>query len=259
MKQEIKDILESGLLEQYLLGDTTPAQDAQVQGLLKKYTIVREHFQQMEADFERMGLEQAVAPPISVRKQLMQTINEKETDPVSAPTSKSQKWYLPIAATLVILMGVTSFLVFQKLQGVQKDLKLVEEKNEQLQSSLDQMTKTLLALETQNKLMGDPNTQKYLLKGNDLSPDALAVGYVNHKDRKVVLDARQLPDLPTDQDYQLWADVEGVMINMGLVKKEDGFLAMNYITGAESMNLTIEPAGGSEHPTVSNLIANVYL
>ena len=121
------------------------------------------------------------------------------------------------------------------------------------------MTTTLLALETQNKLMGDPNTQKYLLKGNDLSPDALAVGYVNHKDRKVVLDARQLPDLPTDQDYQLWADVEGVMINMGLVKKEDGFLAMNYITGAESMNLTIEPAGGSEHPTVSNLIANVYL
>jgi len=156
-------------------------------------------------------------------------------------------------------MGLTSFFIFQKMKGVETELQLVEQKNTLLEDTLKEMTTVLSALESENKVMGDPNTQKYILKGNALSPDALAVGYVNHKDRKVLLDASQLPGLTEDQDYQLWADVEGEMIDMGVVQKENGLLAMNYIAGAESMNLTIEPAGGSEHPTVSNLIANVYI
>ncbi len=258
MNQAIKDILESGLLEQYLLGNTSPAEDAQVATWLKQHTIVREHFQQLEADFERMAQEEAIAPPPAVKKQLMGTLNQ--LSPTTAtPSKNTNKWPLAIAASLVLLMGLTSFFIFQKMKGVETELQLVEQKNTLLEDTLKEMTTVLSALESENKVMGDPNTQKYILKGNALSPDALAVGYVNHKDRKVLLDASQLPGLTEDQDYQLWADVEGEMIDMGVVQKENGLLAMNYIAGAESMNLTIEPAGGSEHPTVSNLIANVYI
>tara|TARA_R110000868_G_scaffold379114_6_gene644835 strand:- start:10 stop:186 length:177 start_codon:yes stop_codon:yes gene_type:complete len=57
----------------------------------------------------------------------------------------------------------------------------------------------------------------------------------------------------------MWADVEGEMINMGVIGKQNQLLAMDYIDNAESLNVTIEPAGGNDHPTVSNLITNVYL
>ena len=36
-------------------------------------------------------------------------------------------------------------------------------------------------------------------------------------------------------------------------------LAMTYIDHAESLNITIEPAGGNDHPTVSKLITNIYM
>lgn len=65
--------------------------------------------------------------------------------------------------------------------------------------------------------------------------------------------------LNAEHDYQMWADVEGEMINMGLIDNKKDLLAMNYIENAESLNITIEPLGGSEHPDVSRSISNVYL
>ena len=57
----------------------------------------------------------------------------------------------------------------------------------------------------------------------------------------------------------MWADVDGEMINMGIINTSKALLAMQYIPEAESFNITIEPKGGSPHPTVSELIANTYL
>jgi anti-sigma-K factor RskA len=97
------------------------------------------------------------------------------------------------------------------------------------------------------------------MKGNELMPEASVISYVNHKNRTVIVNASGLPELPSDKDYQLWADVEGVMIDMGVIPKKSEMIAMTYIEDAESLNITIEPAGGNDHPTVSQLITNVYL
>lgn len=90
-------------------------------------------------------------------------------------------------------------------------------------------------------------------------PNYSAIAYVNVEKQAVLLNVAGLTQLPANKNYQLWADVEGEMINMGLVKSGENVLTMKYIENSESINLTIEPAGGSDHPTVENLIANVYL
>ena len=90
-------------------------------------------------------------------------------------------------------------------------------------------------------------------------PEAKVVSYVNHKTKSVVINTERLPKLDAEHDYQMWADVEGEMINMGVISKDKNLLAMNYIDHAESLNITIEPAGGNDHPTVSRLVTNVYL
>jgi len=71
--------------------------------------------------------------------------------------------------------------------------------------------------------------------------------------KTVVISTKQLPELDDQHDYQMWADVEGVMINMGIIERNKEMLAMNYIENAESLNITIEPSGGSDHPNVLNL------
>ena len=82
---------------------------------------------------------------------------------------------------------------------------------------------------------------------------------MNHITKSVVINTERLPNLDEDHDYQMWADVEGEMINMGVISKSNKLTDMTYIDHAESLNITIEPAGGSDHPTVERLISNVYL
>ena len=82
---------------------------------------------------------------------------------------------------------------------------------------------------------------------------------MNHNDKSVFINTKQLPEIDKDHDYQMWADVDGEMIDMGVITKGQSLMAMNYIENAESLNITIEPAGGNDHPTVERLISNVYL
>ena len=104
-----------------------------------------------------------------------------------------------------------------------------------------------------------PDTEQYILKGNALMPEGKVISYVNHETKSVVVNTERLPDLDEAHDYQMWADVEGEMINMGVISKGNNLIAMSYIDHAESLNITIEPLGGNDHPTVERLVPNVYL
>ena len=97
------------------------------------------------------------------------------------------------------------------------------------------------------------------MTGNTLSPDLKLVSFVNDKDKSVVITTSNLPELDDAHDYQMWADVEGEMINMGVIDTSKELTAMTYIDHAETLNITIEPLGGNDHPTVSNLVTSVSL
>jgi hypothetical protein len=43
------------------------------------------------------------------------------------------------------------------------------------------------------------------------------------------------------------------------LQTNEELITLKYIDKAESLNITIEPAGGNDHPTVEKLIAYVTL
>ncbi len=59
----------------------------------------------------------------------------------------------------------------------------------------------------------------------------------------------------------MWADVDGKMINLGILKKDETNMPIDwkYLANAESLNVTIEPDGGSDHPTVADLVASISI
>ncbi|MDC8004949.1 anti-sigma factor [Aureisphaera galaxeae] len=254
-----KEILESGLLERYLIGEVSETEQLQVERYLQDSEI-RKHYGQLEADFERMAMENAVSPPPQVKEGLMDKVGSKtpQQPPINANRS-ALKSYLAIAAALALLFGISSFWMYTKLNGVEDQLELVRSQNDILSDELEDLTKNYDDVINTYEITSNPKTEKLIMLGNQNSPQATAVTYVNHTDKTVFIDAEGLPKLSEEHDYQLWADVEGEMIDMGVIAKGENFLAMNYIDHAESYNITIEPAGGSDHPTVERLITNVYL
>ena len=97
-------------------------------------------------------------------------------------------------------------------------------------------------------------TLPFILEGTGNSPNSQVIVYWNEDLQKSMLRVLDLPAIKADQTYQLWADVEGQMLSLGTFDAGEAItdgVEMGYLAEAESLNITIEPEGGSEHPTAS--------
>jgi anti-sigma-K factor RskA len=262
MMMDKKSLLENGLLEQYLLGELNAEQCEQIEYLLVSDAELKVYFDQLEQDFESIGLENAITPPALVKSQLLEQVKTAGMDTtkvVAIKKNSNTKFYLGIAASVAALLMFGSFWMYSQLNEVKQQLQTVETDNTELNTTIETLSTKLEESKTLYTAIVNPDTEQYILKGNASLPEAKIVSYVNHKTKSVVINTERLPELDDDHDYQMWADVEGEMINMGVISKNKNLMAMTYIDHAESLNITIEPAGGNDHPTVARLVTNVYL
>jgi len=253
-----KTILDNGLLEQYLLGELNAQECEQIEQALVSDTELKAQFDALEKDFEILGLENAIEPPKGIKHQLIQDIREAR-ESKNNKSNNNLKFYLGIAASVAALLMLSSFWMYNELSDVKQQLQTVETEKTELYDKLNILNQQLENETALFATVTHPDTEQYVLKGNTLMPDGKVVSYVNHSTKSVVINTERLPKLDDAHDYQMWADVEGEMINMGVIAKDQNLMAMTYIDHAESLNITIEPAGGNDHPTVSQLVTNVYL
>ncbi len=247
-----KKLLEEGFLEKYLLDELTDKERQSVAEALASDPGLRRSYDALEADFERMAFENAITPPAQIKERLFDTLEN------TAKQGPSRGW-LWAAASLAALFLLSSFWMYRQWKASESNFEALQEQTTVLQDRLNALEENYLLTNQRLKTINGPQTIPLILHGNNLVPNARAVAYVNHDNKMVVVNAQGLPELPEDKTYQMWSDVEGEMINMGLLKTDEELITLHYIDQAESLNITIEPAGGNDHPTVEKLIAYVTL
>ena len=252
-------ILEQGYLELYVLGELDKDDTMQVEAALAQHPDLRKMRDTIEANFENLAFENAVKPRSNIKEELLKKLSEPQLKTLSENTKDNYFKPLSIAASIAALLLIGTVYLITQLSSTNKQLKLVEDQNQELNIQVDQLVKDIEKTQRLFSSINNPDTKKYVLLGNSLMPEAKVVSYVNDEEKTVLVNTTYLPKLEDSNDYQMWADVDGEMINMGVINTEEPILALNYIENSESLNITIEPAGGSDHPTVSNLITNIYL
>lgn len=260
-----KKILEEGLLEQYLLGELSPEQEILILNVIKEDSDLRQLFEGLEEDFEKIAFENAILPPDSVKEALRETLeaNDKNSAVKELSGSKSNNLLysgrLAVAASFAAIFALSSFWLYNRWQTAEDNLKTLQEQTIVMQDRLSSLEQTFEVTNKRYQTINNRNVIPLLLKGNTMLPESRAVAYVNHATKIVLVNSLGLPPLEQDKTYQMWADVNGEMINMGLLPADADLIPLKYIDRAESFNITIEPAGGNDHPTVENLISNVLL
>lgn len=255
------DIIESGILEQYLLGELDASKQLEVENALNSDSKLKIYFYSLESTFEDLGNDHAINPPKHIKTDLLKSIQITSTENLikSDKTGFTSKTLFSIAASIAALLLVGILWMFTELNNTKQQLQLVEEQNQSLLKDLNSVTNNFEATSKWLEIINSPDAKQYVLDGNSLSPTSKVISYVNNSSKSVIINTEKLAKLDNTKDYQMWADVEGEMINMGIIDTSKALLAMTYIDNAESLNITIEPKGGNDHPTVSNLISNVYL
>ena len=106
---------------------------------------------------------------------------------------------------------------------------------------------------TNYAILSSPGVVKIPLPGVKGKENNFAVVYWNVKTKDVYLQPVHLLRAPAGKQYQLWALVEGKPINAGLFENSNSLCRLKPVLKADAFAITLENAGGSSTPTLSQL------
>lgn len=246
----LQEYILSGILENYVLGLATDEERQEVERYAAVYPEIRAELDAIEQTLETYAFSHAVAPPSGLQTQLLNKLSP--VAPASAKVPFKWWWLLPI------VLGITYLLV----QNFSQQRQLVEKNTAiaQLQTDYQDLERNCASYNTQIALLKDTLTKSILLVGI-YEPTAQIVVHWNQKQNKVLLGAINLSDLNANQDYQLWAIINGKPSDMGVIDITQSVLPetqlievkADFLEKPQKFAITIEPKGGSAVPSLDKL------
>jgi anti-sigma-K factor RskA len=258
-----EQFLNSGLIEQYVLGLTDSEESAIVEEFAQQDPAIANEIKELQLAMEQYAAQHAIPTPPGMKEKVMEKVGGSTGSIAASPTSPRRGISLMSLLSFVGMCAALVLLFFQT-QGKQAALKQLNKQTAEFEA-FRQKCEQQQANSNQHIAMStffqDPATQAIELKGMNQSAATSALAYWNEKQEKGFVDLSGLPAPPEGKIYQIWADVDGKMINAGVLDSQFPYRVqtIKYIAQAESLNITLEPKGGSDHPTVELLQANGFL
>ncbi len=261
MNEKITTFLNSGLLEKYLIGDTNFMETEEVETYITKYPEVQNAYNTLQHNLEIVAKANAVEAPKHVLNAVLDELDDAPVVALNQNTS-NKKWYkLSIAASIAALIFAgTSYIFYTQNQKLNEEIDVVVDEVFDLRSDIEMNNKKLDATIQQFKQLNDPETYKYIMQGNDRARDLRTVAYINPKKKTSMIDVVSLPQLPEEQCYQIWAELQDKMVSLGILTETDRQLKrIPFAENATKLNITIEPKGGNNIASVENTVAEISL
>lgn len=276
---DINNYIESGILESYALGVATPQEMQEVLCLSKIYPEIKEELISLQVSLEDYALSLQTPPPKDLKGKVLRAVS-KETQEVSLDTKKAKIVSMPnngtgnkkgvsklykyslVASLALILCLAGVFLVEQnkneRLASSIKDAELkLDSANLKYSNLTDEFEEQLASLYTTQEVILDKATKQIILNGTPISPTSTINVYWNNNLKQAVVANNQLPKVTEGKQYQLWAIANGKPVDLGVINKDNSSInTVNNIpvNNIDAFAITLEPNGGSEDPTMENLM-----
>ena len=266
MKVDPKEYIEnSDIIERYVLGLASEAEKAEFEQLCAQNPALVAARRDFEEKLEKLALKNAVPPPATVKVKILEAIGSssslksvslnppntiKMENSKNASGGNSALLRFVAAASIILLVGV-AWLYYQTTQ---KNKDLVNT-NSQLKEKLDTTQNILDRIVAEQKVVSDPNTTVVNMVGTEVAPKSSANIYWDSTSSNVYLVVKNMPKLSNDQQYQLWALIDGKPKDLGVFDATDDkvILKMKNTQKAQAFAITIEQKGGSPSPTLKKM------
>lgn len=253
-----EEIIESGKLELYVCGALPTDEALEVENAIATYPEVKHETEQIEASL--IHLSEAVSPSL----QVMAWTNILNAIRGNKPqnNTKVRKINLPAitgwAAAIIFMGGILWML--QQNNDLNKSLKVTTIENTTLEEGKSKAETQLAETSELLNVLRSKEYQSYTLPGNQaVAPEAFAKVYLNKKESVAYIDTRGLPAAPRGKVYQVWSLKMTPLTptSVGLIlsgnQTGEGIYKFENFPDPEAFGITLEPEGGSESPTLSQL------
>ncbi|MCC1483975.1 RNA polymerase subunit sigma-70 [Winogradskyella immobilis] len=243
MEEKLHTFLQSGLLEKYLVGDTSIAENLEVEHYIESYKEVSDAYNKLQTNLEIVAKTNAVEAPLGVLNNVLEA-TKKDPKVIVIPQHKTS-WYSIAATITAFLFAGSSLYLYLKNQDLNSENQVVIEEIYDLRSDIDQNNSQLSKLSSELNKLNNPDTQKYVLNGNERAKDLKTVAYINPIDKTSMIDVISLPKLPEEQYYQIRAEFEDKMVSLGYLDDSERRLrSIPYLEDALALSITIANKNG---------------
>lgn len=285
----IQAYIESGILEEYVLGTVSPQEKQEVECMSHIYPEIKEELLRTESALEEYALKHQTPPPPSLKEALFAqmnfeviedaqntesdnlTINKPETildKPVSAVSHTIEgdtkvvtnvfekevvREITPLWARLAVAAAVI-FAIFGGWSAVQ--MSGMKTGMKQMAIEMDGVKKNYDYAQSLASLYRNPEYKTVRLAGLKKSPQSSVAAFWNQQTNEVLLDVQNLPAAPAGKQYQLWSIVDGVPVDIGMLDHEFSGKVLkmkNTKAGSVAFAITLEKEGGNPTPTMEEM------
>ncbi len=257
----VQEYIASGILELYVAGVLTEKENLEVAAYAQEYPEIMVEILAIENAILELTRKSSSVNPYSFDT-LKPKLDNLESDTKVIPMKKeTSNWssYLGWAASILLAIGL--FWVYTQNENLKSEIQLVEQQNQQLEQQIADSDASLEKTQDLLNTLRDKDISVIPLGGQEVSPTSYAKAYWNKQEEKVFIDAQGLPEPPDGFVYQVWSLKLSPLTptSMGLLEDfamdDNKVFALNNPNDSEAFGITLEPAGGSESPTLDQLYA----
>ena len=268
--------MESGIIESYVLGLADADDILEIERLRKEYPEVQQAIDDFSIAIQEQALKNAVIPPKEIKEQLLAALNFRDPlhsksvatmhvahnsnintqNQVPSIHSLNTNWkYLAAASVMLfILSAIGNLLLYNRYTSTKNEYAALINERNTLQAN-NQVFQTMLQnYRSASQMMADPSVAMVQLKDPAHKKDNMTTVFWDTKTKDVYLLTNKLPAPDKNQQYQLWALVDGKPVDAGMLDPQCTSLCkMKNIPKAQAFAITLEKVGGSPVPTMDQL------
>ncbi|MES1222071.1 MAG: anti-sigma factor [Bacteroidota bacterium] len=245
-------------MESYVLGLASAEEQAEFEQLCMQYPELVAARNSFELSLEKQAFENAPQPPGFVKEQLVNLISQESVGNQSkviqmnntelVRKTKGFNWLAAASVLLVVLSAYFAYNFYSENKTLKSEL--VAAKNSQAK-----MDERIKKMEENQEVVGGKDVMVISLTGTTPAKASANI-YWDSTSTNVYLVVKNMPQLPSDKQYQLWALIDGKPKDLGLFDTQGDnkvMLKMNNTQKADAFAITIENRGNTGGPNLKQL------
>lgn len=286
----IQAYIESGILEEYVLGTVTPQEKQEVECMSHIYPEIKEELLRTENALEEYALKHQTTPPPALKESIFAQMNFEtpaeeeskaeeitEEKAVSMPdaTATAQPEarvidnaferveaqvvtpaWAKFAVAAAVLLAIFAGWSAMQMTDMKNTNNGMVAKVESMEADMAGMKGQAEYNQALAALFRSPSYKHIHMAGLPKSPESAVSAFWNTQTNEVLIDVQNLPAAPQGKQYQLWSIVDGKPVDIGMI--DNAFTGKvlkmkNTKAGSVAFAITLEKEGGNPTPTMEEM------
>lgn len=244
-----------------MLGLASPEERVEFESLCVQYPELVAARTEFELALEKQLLRDAAVAPRDLKQTVMNLVNDQssinQTKIITMQSSNanrgssSMRWVAAASVILFLGFGFLAYKYYSQVEGLKKEKDAIAAEKQANDSTLNKLA---IENELMKKLIDDPNVAAVNMVPTTPGNPSASI-YWDSTNSNVFMVVKNMPKLPSDKQYQLWALINKEPKDLGLFDVGDKkvILQMKNTQKADAFAITIENRGNTGGPNLQQL------